>query len=93
MGALFLLILIVCVVVVIAKAGSKKTQPEGTLVLPKNEASKVVTPAWNQKTEPKEEAVRIYLHEPEIRGWRCPNCECENENASSSCCVCNYTRG
>lgn len=91
MGALFFLIVIVCVVIVLVKAGNKDEKSGGTLVLPEDEVPQG-TPTWRQRTELKEEAVRIYLHEPQIRGWCCPNCECENEYSSTKCCVCNYER-
>lgn len=41
---------------------------------------------------PMKEAVQVYFHEPEIRGWCCPNCECENNYSRTNCCVCNYQR-
>lgn len=36
--------------------------------------------------------VKIYQHEPVIRGWCCPNCQCENDHSNSYCCVCNYKK-
>lgn len=77
------------------KAAAKKKAKAGTLVVPDNMKEKKTTVAQpeTKKTKPPvTEAVQVYFHEPELRGWCCPNCECENGYSRTNCCVCNYQR-
>ncbi len=90
MGGLFVIVIIWLLILLAIKAAKSEDKPAGgTLVNPK-EPEKV--PEEPKKTEILPEVVRVYVHEPENRGWCCPNCQCENNYSRTNCCVCDYER-
>ena len=95
MSGLFGLAIFGLVIFVIVKVTRRRKKPDtGTLVVSGDiSAGASLSGGKSAYTSPPvDDAVRIYLHETQLRRWCCPNCQCENDDSRSSCCVCNYKK-
>lgn len=95
MSVLFVVALFGLMIFVIARAAkSNKTPGNGTLVPSEDivEGSSLPGGKKTHTSPPVDDAVRVYLYESERQCWCCPNCQCENDDSRSSCCVCNHKK-
>lgn len=93
MPVVLILALVVVVAVVIMKSRNKPAAPTPPVMPPENPKLHIPETNSPKKTIKRDDAVRVYLFEESVRGWCCPNCQCENDNRRTNCCVCNYKRG